>query len=62
MVNRSLMVVTALNPHIGDDRSAQVAKKAWAENTTLREAAVVLRSLSGEDFDRLVRSEEMVGL
>ena len=62
LVERSLMLVTALNPRIGYDRAAQVAEKALAEGTTLREAAVALEFLSGEDFDRLVRPEEMVGL
>ncbi len=61
LVDRSLMLVTALNPHIGYDRAAQVAEKALAEGTTLREAVVELGFLSGEDFDRLVRPEEMVG-
>ena len=61
LVERSLMLVTALNPHIGYDRAALVAKNAMAEGTTLREAAVTLGFLSGEDFDRLVRPEEMVG-
>ena len=57
----SLMLVTALNPHIGYDNSAKIAKKAHAEGTTLREAAVALQLLSGEEFDRLVRPEDMLG-
>jgi fumarate hydratase class II len=57
----SLMLVTALNPHIGYDKAAQIAKKAYAEGTTLREAAVSLGYLSGEEFDRMVRPEEMTG-
>ena len=60
LVNHSLALVTVLNPHIGYDRSAQVAKKAWTEKTTLRQAAVELGFISGEDFDRLVRPEKMV--
>lgn len=60
LVNRSPALVTALNPHIGYDRSAQVAKKAWTENMTLRQAAVELGFISGEDFDRLIRPEKMV--
>ncbi|PSB60170.1 class II fumarate hydratase, partial [filamentous cyanobacterium CCP1] len=57
----SLMLVTALNPHIGYDNAAKVAKKAYAENKTLREACLELGLLTGEEFDRLVRPEEMVG-
>lgn len=56
----SLMLVTALNPHIGYDNAAQVAKKAYAENKTLREACLELGFLTGEEFDRLVRPEEMI--
>ena len=58
--NRSLMLVTALNPHIGYDRAAQIAKKAHREGTTLREAAIALGFVSGEDFDRWVRPEAMI--
>jgi fumarate hydratase class II len=56
----SLMLVTALNEHLGYDRAARVAKKAHADGTTLREAAVALGLLTGEDFDRLVRPENMI--
>jgi fumarate hydratase, class II len=56
----SLMLVTALNPHIGYDQAAKVAKKAYAERTTLREACVALGLLSGEQFDQWVRPEKMV--
>jgi fumarate hydratase class II len=55
----SLMLVTALNPLIGYDRSASVAKKAHEEGTTLREAALALGYLTGEEFDKAVRPEEM---
>jgi fumarate hydratase class II len=55
----SLMLVTALNPLIGYDKAAEVAKKAHAEGTTLREACLALGLLSGEEFDRAVRPEEM---
>ncbi|MEX1203941.1 MAG: class II fumarate hydratase, partial [Dongiaceae bacterium] len=51
LLNQSLMLVTALNPHIGYDNAAKVAKKAHAENLSLREAAVALGLLSGEEFD-----------
>ena len=54
------MLVTALNPLIGYDKAAEVAKKAHAEGTTLREAAVALGYLSGEEFDRAVRPEDMI--
>lgn len=59
-VQNSLMLVTALNPHIGYDRAAQVAKTAYQEGKTLREACVALGFLSGEEFDRLVRPEAMI--
>jgi fumarate hydratase, class II len=59
-LQNSLMLVTALNPHIGYDNSAKVAYKAFKENSTLREACVGLGLLSGEEFDRLVRPEEML--
>ncbi len=55
----SLMLVTALNPLIGYDRAAQVAKHAFAERTTLREATVALGFLTGEEFDAAVVPEEM---
>ena len=58
-VGRSLMLVTALNPIIGYDKSAQVAKKAHKERTTLREAALELGFLTAEQFDGAVRPEEM---
>jgi fumarate hydratase class II len=61
LLGQSLMLVTALNPHIGYDKAAKVAKKAHAEGTTLREAAVALGFLTGEEFDRLVRPEDMLG-
>lgn len=60
-LNNSLMLVTALNPHIGYDNAAKIAKKAHAEGTTLREAAVALELLAEEEFDRLVRAEDMIG-
>ncbi|HEX9994538.1 MAG TPA: class II fumarate hydratase [Acidimicrobiales bacterium] len=60
LVERSLMVVTALTPHIGYDAAAAIAKRAHHEGTTLREAALALGALSAEDFDRIVRPEEMV--
>jgi fumarate hydratase class II len=60
LLERSLMLVTALNPHIGYDKAAEIAKKAHKEGTTLREAAVALGHVSAEDFDQWVRIEKMV--
>ncbi len=57
----SLMLVTALNPHIGYDKAAEIAKTAHKDGSTLREAAVKLGHLTGEDFDRLVDPTQMVG-
>jgi fumarate hydratase class II len=57
----SLMLVTALNPHIGYDNAAKIAKKAHKEGTTLREAALALGLVSAEDFERWVRPEDMTG-
>ena len=56
----SLMLVTALNPHIGYDNAAKVAKKAYAEGTTLKEAAVALGLLTEKEFDEKVRPEKMI--
>ena len=55
------MLVTVLNPHIGYDNAARVAKKAFAENITLKEAAVALGLLTEEQFDEIVRPEKMIG-
>lgn len=60
-LENSLMLVTALNPHIGYDNAAKVAKKAHAENKTLKEAAVELGLLTAEKFDEVVRPEKMIG-
>jgi fumarate hydratase class II len=61
LVQRSLMLVTALNPHIGYDNAAKIAKKAHAEGKTLKDAAVELGLLTPEQFDAWVRPEQMVG-
>ncbi|RDD62529.1 class II fumarate hydratase [Ferruginivarius sediminum] len=61
LMRDSLMLVTALNPHIGYDNAAKVAKKAYAENTTLKEAAVELGLLTEAQFEEWVRPEEMLG-
>ncbi len=59
-VDNSLMLVTALNPHIGYDNAAKVAKKAFAENITLKEAAVKLGLLTAEEFDCKVKPQQMI--
>lgn len=59
-LDRSLMLVTALNPHIGYDNAAKIAKKAHKENTTLKEAALALGLVTSEQFDAWVRPESMV--
>ena len=56
----SLMLVTALNPHIGYDKSAEVAKKAYQDNITLREAIIELGYLTGDEFDKLVQPADMI--
>jgi len=61
LMERSLMLVTALSPHIGYEKAAQVAKAAHANGTTLREEAVRLGFVSETEFDRLVRPEKMIG-
>jgi fumarate hydratase, class II len=60
-LDRNLMLVTALNPHIGYDNAAKAAKKAHVEGLTLKEAVVALGLLPGDEFDRLVRPQEMLG-
>jgi fumarate hydratase class II len=60
-MNNSLMLVTALNPHIGYDNAAKIAKHAHKTGGTLKSAAVELNILTAEEFDKLVRPEEMLG-
>ena len=60
-LRHSLMLVTALNPVIGYEKAAAIAKKAHADNLSLREAALALGALTGEEFDRIVRPETMIG-
>jgi len=60
-VDNSLMLVTALNPHIGYENAAKIAKKAHKEHTSLREAALALGLLTNEQFDAWVRPEDMIG-
>ena len=60
-LENSLMLVTALNTHIGYENAAKIAKKAHKENTTLRKAAVELGLVTNEQFDQWVKPEKMVG-
>ncbi len=60
-LENSLMLVTALNPHIGYENAAAIAKKAHKEGTSLREAAIALELLTNEQFDAWVRPEDMIG-
>ena len=59
-LHNSLMLVTALNPHIGYEKAAQVAKKAFAEDLSLKEACVALGFLTAERFDEVFQPENMV--
>lgn len=61
LLNNSLMLVTALNTKIGYDNAAKIAKKAYADDTTLKEAAIALDLLTAEEFDEWVKPEKMVG-
>jgi fumarate hydratase class II len=61
LVDQSLMLVTALNPHIGYENAAKIAKKAHKEGTTLKEAALALGLLTEDQFNEWVRPENMVG-
>jgi fumarate hydratase class II len=61
LLERSLMLVTALSPHIGYDKAADIAKKAHRDGSTLREAALALGYVTAQDFDRWVKPESMLG-
>ncbi len=61
LMEQSLMLVTALNPHIGYDNAAKIAKKAHAEETSLKEAGIALGLLTADQFDAWVKPEDMVG-
>eukprot|EP01135_Chromosphaera_perkinsii_P011008 Nk52_evm42s2309 gene=Nk52_evmTU42s2309 len=61
LLNESLMLVTALNPHIGYDAAAAAAKRAHKEGTTLKEACLANKVLTSEEFDKWVRPENMIG-
>ena len=60
-LNNSLMLVTALNPHIGYDKATKIAKKAYEEGITLKEAAIQLKLVSEKDFDKWVDPKKMIG-
>ena len=60
-LENSLMLVTALNNHIGYDKASSIAKKAHKEGTTLRDAALELGYLTNDEFEQWVRPEEMIG-
>ena len=59
-LERGLRLVTALNPHIGNDKSAEIAKRASRDNCSLKEAALALGILSAEDYERWVVPENMI--
>ena len=61
LLERSLMLVTALAPHIGYERAAAVAKQAHRDGSTLRQAALALGYVTAEEFDAWVRPEAMLG-
>ena len=61
LLRNSLMLVTALNPHIGYDKAAKIAKNAHQKGTTLKESALQLGFVTSEDFDKWVRPEDMIG-
>lgn len=61
LMHNSLMLVTALNPHIGYDKAAEIAKKAYREATTLKSAAIATGYITAEQFDAWVKPEEMTG-
>ena len=60
-LNNSLMLVTALNSHIGYDNAAKIAKEAYSKNTTLKSAALNLGFLTEEEFDMLIDPKNMIG-
>jgi len=60
IMKESLMLVTALNPHVGYDNAAKIAKKAHKDGTTLRESAAALGLVSEADFDKFVKPEDML--
>ena len=61
LLHESLMLVTALNPHIGYDKAAKIAKTAHKNGTTLKDEAINLGYLTEEEFNKWVRPEDMLG-
>ena len=61
LLHGSLMLVTALNPHIGYDKASEIAKSAHKNGTTLKEAAVASGYLTAEEFDEWIVPEQMIG-
>jgi fumarate hydratase class II len=61
LMNNSLMLVTALNPHIGYDNAAKIAKKAHKDGTSLKAAGIALKLLTAEQFDKWVKPSDMLG-
>ena len=62
LVEKSLMLVTALSPHIGYEKSAEIAKKAFKDNSSLREAAVALGYVTPEEYDKWVVPKDMTNV
>jgi fumarate hydratase class II len=61
LLERNAVIVTALNPHIGYDKAAQIAKKAYGDGSTLRAAGIELGLVTGEQYDEWVRPDRMLG-
>lgn len=61
IMEESLMLVTALNPHVGYDNAAKIAKTAHKDGSTLKEAAMKLKLIDEKDFDKWVKPEDMLG-
>ena len=61
LLEQSLMLVTALNTHIGYDKDAEIAKKAFNEGTTLKDSALSLGYVTEEEYENWVRPEKMIG-
>jgi fumarate hydratase class II len=61
LLNESLMLVTALNPHVGYDKAAEIAKQAHKSGSTLKEAAIASGYLTSEQFDEWIVPENMIG-
>ena len=62
LVEKSLMLVTALSPHIGYEKSAEIAKKAFADNSSLKEAALALGYVTEKEYDQFVVAKDMTNV